>query len=155
MRALTAEATRLDTAVARRLGLSPMDLMALGELDLTGGLTPGHLAQRLDLTSGAVTALADRLERHGLLERVPNPCDRRSTLLRLTARAHGFARDAYGELGAQATEHLASYAPAERAIILRYLREAAALIAEHAERHAALSRAAPRARPRSSPDDGS
>ena len=155
MRALTAEASRLDAAVARRLGLSPMDLMALGELDLTGGLTPGQLAHRLDLTSGAVTALADRLERHGLLERTAHPRDRRSSLLRPTARAQGFARDAYGELGAQATAHLASFTPAERAVILRYLAGAAALTAEHAERQAALSRAAPRARSRSSPDDGS
>ena len=155
MRALTAEATRLDTAVARRLGLSPMDLMALGELDLTDGLTPGQLAHRLDLTSGAVTALADRLEGHGLLARVPHPSDRRSTLLRLTERANGFAREAYGELAADASRHLAAFAPTERALILRYLREAAALTAEHAERQAALSRAAPRARPRSSPADGS
>ncbi len=155
MRHLTAEAARLDAAVARRLGVSPVDLMALDELDRTAGLTPSRLAQRLGLTSGALTALADRLERHGLLERVPHPHDRRSTLLRLTDRANGFARQAYGDLAAEATEHFASYSAPERATILRYLGEAAALTAAHAERQAALSRAPRRARPRSSPGDGS
>ncbi len=155
MRQLTAEAARLDAAVARRLGLSPVDLMALDELDRTAGLTPGQLAGRLGLTSGALTALADRLERHGLLERVPHPRDRRSTLLRLTGRANGFAREAYGELAAEATRHFDSFSESERALVLRYLREAAALTAAHAERQTALSRAPRRARPRPSPGDGS
>ncbi len=155
LRALTAEAARLDAAVARRLGLSPMDLMALDELGRSEGLTPGQLAQRLDLTSGAVTALADRLERHGLLERVPHPHDRRSTFLRLNERAGALARGAYGELAAEATAHFATYTAPERALVLRYLHEAAALTARHAERQAALSRAARPARPRSSPAGGS
>ena len=36
------------------------------------------------MTSGGMTAALDRLERRGLLERVPNPADRRGSLVRLT-----------------------------------------------------------------------
>jgi DNA-binding MarR family transcriptional regulator len=36
------------------------------------------------MTSGGMTAALDRLERKGLLERTPNPADRRGSLVRLT-----------------------------------------------------------------------
>ena len=36
------------------------------------------------MTSGGMTAAIDRLERKGLVERVPNPTDRRGSLVRLT-----------------------------------------------------------------------
>jgi hypothetical protein len=47
------------------------------------------LGDRLLLSSGAVTMLIDRLERAGLVARVPNPRDRRSTLLELRAPEAG------------------------------------------------------------------
>ncbi len=142
MRALTAEAARMDAAVARRFGLSDTDLMALGELELAGGRTPGQLGARLGLTSGAVTALADRLERHGLVERLPHPSDRRSSLLRVTAHAVGFAREAYAPLGAEGAALLASFTPAERAAILRFLDAAGDLVRRHADAQAAGASAA-------------
>jgi DNA-binding MarR family transcriptional regulator len=37
------------------------------------------------MTSGGMTAAIDRLERKGLVERAPNPHDRRGSLVRLTA----------------------------------------------------------------------
>ena len=48
------------------------------------GLTPKWLGLELSLTTGAVTALLDRLAKAGHLDRVSNPQDRRSVLLRLT-----------------------------------------------------------------------
>ena len=36
------------------------------------------------ITSGGMTAALDKLERKGLVTRVPNPNDRRGTLVRLT-----------------------------------------------------------------------
>ncbi|CAA9490103.1 MAG: hypothetical protein AVDCRST_MAG85-1175, partial [uncultured Solirubrobacteraceae bacterium] len=88
-RAWGIENSRFDHAVARRLGISPADLHALELLEFSGGLTPGQLAERLQLTSGSVTALADRLERLGLVERRPNPKDRRSNVLCLAPQAAG------------------------------------------------------------------
>lgn len=48
------------------------------------GLKMSELSRRLMVTGGNVTALADQLEREGLLAREPVEGDRRATLLRLT-----------------------------------------------------------------------
>jgi DNA-binding MarR family transcriptional regulator len=47
-------------------------------------MAPTELARRQMMTSGGMTAALDRLERRGLIERVPNPADRRGSLVRLT-----------------------------------------------------------------------
>lgn len=48
------------------------------------GVTPKHAGEHLELTTGAMTSLIDRLERRGHIERRPNPGDRRSILVHLT-----------------------------------------------------------------------
>lgn len=48
------------------------------------GITPKQAGEYLELTTGAMTSLIDRLEQRGHLERRPNPEDRRSILLHLT-----------------------------------------------------------------------
>jgi DNA-binding MarR family transcriptional regulator len=44
----------------------------------------GHLADDLRLSSGAMTARLDRLEKAGLIRRLPDPNDRRGTLVEPT-----------------------------------------------------------------------
>ena len=73
--------------------------------------TPSELAKHTGLTSGATTAMLDRLERAGLIERKPNPNDRRGTLivlLRSGAEKVGpwfaSAREAQNELVSSYTE---------------------------------------------------
>jgi DNA-binding MarR family transcriptional regulator len=46
--------------------------------------SPGHLAEDLGLSSGAMTNRLDRLEQAGLLRRLPDPSDRRSLHVELT-----------------------------------------------------------------------
>ena len=55
------------------------------------GIRMSALAERLQLTPGAVTQLVTHLEGHGLIERVRDPMDGRATLVRATERA----RDGY------------------------------------------------------------
>jgi DNA-binding MarR family transcriptional regulator len=69
---------------ADKHGLSSGRLGVLFRL-LRGGDTPlGELAVSLDSTPRNVTGLVDHLERDGLVERVPDPADRRSVRARLT-----------------------------------------------------------------------
>jgi DNA-binding MarR family transcriptional regulator len=46
--------------------------------------SPGELAAELELSSGAMTNRLDRLEQAGLLRRLPDPADRRGTVVELT-----------------------------------------------------------------------
>lgn len=48
--------------------------------------TPTQLRESVLITSGAMTACLDRLERNGLVERHPDPDDRRSSAATLTRR---------------------------------------------------------------------
>lgn len=48
------------------------------------GVTPKQSGEYLELSTGAMTSLIDRLEQRSLIERRPNPDDRRSVLLHLT-----------------------------------------------------------------------
>ena len=85
---------RLRTALSRATGIAETDLNALEQLESDGPLTPKELADRLQLTSGGATVLADRLERAGWVKRRPHPSDRRSLLLELDPDAVAKAPDA-------------------------------------------------------------
>lgn len=79
--------TSLLAALSRAVGISVPEMIALEQLDGGGSIGPSELARRLQLTTGAVTALADRLEERGHLERSPHPTDRRRVMLRRTRKA--------------------------------------------------------------------
>lgn len=57
-------------------------------------LPPSVLAERIVCTTGAMTKLVDRLERAGLVEREPDPEDRRSVRVALTSTGHRLAQRA-------------------------------------------------------------
>jgi DNA-binding MarR family transcriptional regulator len=86
-------------AVAGELGLSPPQATALLRLDPEGGMPMRRLACALHCDSSNVTGIVDRLEERGLVERRPDPADRRVKLLLLT--------DAGGELRALLVRRLA------------------------------------------------
>jgi DNA-binding MarR family transcriptional regulator len=134
VRRFTLEDGRLDNAVARRYGLSLAEMRALDYLQVSGGLTPGQLGERLQLTSGAVTALVDRLERRELVERTAHPTDRRSTLLRLTATTERFAMESYDEFKRDVTRAARRLSTEESETARRFLEELAEIAAEHAAR---------------------
>ena len=107
------ERDRLRTALARVLEIPIADLDALEHLELAGPLSQRELAERLLLTSGAVTVLVDRLQSAGLVTREPHPTDRRVSLVHLVAdaqlpdmpelqRHHAAIRNAASRLAADA-----------------------------------------------------
>jgi DNA-binding MarR family transcriptional regulator len=69
--------------LSTRAGVHENALRALVLVSDTGYSTPTEVAGYLGLTSGAVTNMIDRMTAAGLLERAPNPNDRRGSLLRL------------------------------------------------------------------------
>jgi len=75
-------------------GLGITDTRFLVHLAASEGqaTTPKQAGDVLELSTGAMTSLLDRLERHGHLERRPNPGDRRSILVHLTPSGAAVAR---------------------------------------------------------------
>ena len=93
---LTQELMRRMVALAGDLtaasGLNPSDVAALRALDAAAGegVAVNTLGAQLGLSSGAITALVDRLEHHDLVQRTRDPRDRRRVIVTLSPRAHGF-----------------------------------------------------------------
>src|SRR6266850_3738404 len=70
-------------------GLQPGEFDVLATLRRSGKpymLSPTRLYEALMISSGGMTARLDRLERAGLIERCPDPNDRRGKLIALTAQ---------------------------------------------------------------------
>ncbi|MHA7263999.1 MarR family winged helix-turn-helix transcriptional regulator [Arthrobacter sp. TMN-37] len=74
----------LRIRLASKLGIGTIDINAMAFVGETDGLTPKALAAALNVTTGSVTAMVDRLESKGFMIRKPNPTDRRSLLLQLS-----------------------------------------------------------------------
>lgn len=75
------EAALVDAGV----DLNFSQFLALKHLGENDPMAPGELARHLKYNPGALTRLLDKLERLGYLHRVPDPNDRRSLRLELTA----------------------------------------------------------------------
>ncbi|WP_202903947.1 MarR family winged helix-turn-helix transcriptional regulator [Halomonas huangheensis] len=87
---------RRVAAVFRSYGLreGEFDLLAtLYRRDSPQGMTPNALCEAVVLSSGAMTNRLDRLTERGLVERVANPEDRRSVLVRLSDSGHEMMPD--------------------------------------------------------------
>jgi MarR family transcriptional regulator for hemolysin len=72
---------------ARQFGISRAQWVVLMRLDRSEGLNQSELAELLDLQPISVTRLLDRLAESGLIERRPDPSDRRVNRLYLTPAA--------------------------------------------------------------------
>jgi DNA-binding MarR family transcriptional regulator len=116
------------TRIARALGLHDSELAALDHLAARGPLAPHELRGLLGLSSGGVTMLGQRLERHGWLERRPHPRDRRSHVVRLTARGARRLAAQQRPLADELDAALGALAPAERAGLAALLADVTAIV---------------------------
>ncbi|WP_433544118.1 MarR family winged helix-turn-helix transcriptional regulator (plasmid) [Streptomyces sp. CA-294286] len=124
LRRMNGEIGRLAHGFATEQGLHPTDVQALAAiLDSDTPLTPGRLREHLGLTSGAVTACLDRLEKAGHVRRSRDSKDRRVVHLHYETSARSVARAHFLPL-ATATENVRSrFEPAELSLVLRFLTE--------------------------------
>lgn len=77
-------------------------------------LAPAALSDALLVSSGTLTSRLDRLERKGLIERVPHPTDRRSTEVALTRAGFELADGVIGEHVAGEREMLSALSTRQR-----------------------------------------
>lgn len=77
VRRMSAQGIIISQTVAARFGLNTTDMECLDLLAMRGGTTAGELSRATGLTTGATTAMLDRLAAAGYVEREPHPDDRR------------------------------------------------------------------------------
>jgi len=78
----------VDDLMCKLLGVNRTDARCLDILDEHGRMSAGDLAAASRLTTGAITAVIDRLEKAGYARRVPDPADRRRVLVEPTEKAY-------------------------------------------------------------------
>lgn len=133
MRAHSSAAMRYASALAKRMGIETSELAALEHLQGAGPMTPGRLGRRLSMSPGAVTALVDRLEKRGHVERMPNPEDRRSALVRETEEGLGDSLEHLWPYILEMRGIEEGFTEEERRVISRFLQAATEATHRHAE----------------------
>jgi DNA-binding MarR family transcriptional regulator len=139
---------RLDMALAdwhgelsERMEMGSAELMVLARLAMDDTIGPSELAHSLHVTTGAMTALLDRLAERGHVVREPHPSDRRRVVLRLTPEAHDAARTQLRPMIAEIGDLARRLSPGERRTVGRFLDDLTAIVQRDAGAPPSSSRA--------------
>jgi DNA-binding MarR family transcriptional regulator len=125
--------SQMHLEMCERLGLSAAELLALAHLSLDGQLGPTELTHRLHMTTGAMTAMLDRLAERDFVVREPHATDRRRIVVRLTdagrerifTQVHGMATDVMA-----VSERLD---PDQRRVVVGYIEEICGVVVPPAQ----------------------
>jgi DNA-binding MarR family transcriptional regulator len=135
LRRYAADAQQVGHAFAGLHGLGPTDLQALiavMDAELLGNpITPGRLGEQLNLSSGSVTALIDRLEHAGHIRRDRDTADRRKILLRYADRGATVAMEFFKPLGRRTDAVMADFTDAELEIVHRFMTAMGTSVRQH------------------------
>src|SRR5687767_10391279 len=124
-RANTSQEGAFDALAAAKLGISPSDLRCLDLVQASGGMTAGELSRASGLTTGAVTAVIDRLEQAGFVRRLRDGSDRRKVNIEVTPRHYEEAGKVWGPLMEDWQKTLAGrFTAGELRTITEFLRSA-------------------------------
>lgn len=122
MQEVIAAAVLTNERIARSVGLNVVDFQTYGVLLRHGEpMTPGQVSQVTELPSSTTTRVLDRLERKGMVERRPDPDDRRKVWVHSLPFEDERVGAAYAEIVRQMDEVHAGFSVAELQTVLRYL----------------------------------
>ena len=115
----------VSQAFARKVeacGVTVAEWVLLRQLLGEKELAPSRLSERMGMTRGTVSKLADRLIAKGLLVRAANPEDARAQTLALTAKGRRLVPELAAAADANDSEFFGHLAPKDRAVLLRILK---------------------------------
>ena len=131
IRKVGAQAVLISDLVATRVGLNSTDLECLDLLQLAGPTTAGQVSAHTGLTTGATTAVIDRLERAGFVKRRRDPEDRRVVLVDVMAHCGPHIEPLYHRVQQEFEKLNGRYSNRELEVVVRYLTEALEAGARH------------------------
>jgi DNA-binding MarR family transcriptional regulator len=118
------ESSRLSVmfrhVLAARLGMTVTDMECLDFLMDTGSATAGQLAERTNLTTGAITSMIRRLERAGYVTFDRDPADRRRVVVTLVPERLDQARELYASFGEESQRLVSTYSTDELGLLVEH-----------------------------------
>ncbi|MFF3669714.1 MarR family winged helix-turn-helix transcriptional regulator [Microtetraspora malaysiensis] len=112
---------QLNSLIADHMGVVPSDFACLHALNRGGPATAAALADRVGLTPGSLSRMIDRLEAAGLVQRLPDPHDRRKTLIEPTTEGLARISDYYAGLNVRTRDVLADFTDDQLDSVLRFV----------------------------------
>ncbi|MGV9885919.1 MarR family winged helix-turn-helix transcriptional regulator [Streptomyces sp. NPDC003395] len=110
----------LHQAIAERFGLNPTDMKCVDLARSEPRLTAGRLAEITGMSTSATTAVLDRMEKAGFIERVRDPADRRRVIVVSTGRREQELAAAFAPLKDVMSAVLESYDDDQLALIAQF-----------------------------------
>jgi len=123
-RHLAAAMDDFEAAAASRLQVNRNDFRALNLLE-SGPVSQVAIARALRLTRPSVTVMVDRLEVAGMVRRLPDPGDRRSTLVELLPATWAAFAAVYRPVGERVSEVASGWSNRQQVLVVRALGELA------------------------------
>ncbi|WP_327639737.1 MarR family transcriptional regulator [Kribbella sp. NBC_00482] len=120
---LVRELIALELPVLAAHEVSMWGYSVLTALDDTPVRTQAALAEAIGADKSRIIGTLDELQRSGLIERTPDPADRRVRLLSITPQGRRVRRTVRKEIQAQEEQVLTALAPADRKTFVRILQE--------------------------------
>lgn len=138
VRANQAATDLFDETLTQFLGINRTDGRCLDLIDRRGRMSAGQLANESGLTTGAVTAVIDRLEAAGYVRRIRDTLDRRKIWVELTEDTRNIIARIFGHYEKTGPMMMDRFTPEQIRGILDYLEigtflqnEMAAALREH------------------------
>ncbi|MET8153602.1 MarR family transcriptional regulator [Actinoplanes sp. NPDC049668] len=107
-------------AIADRLGLTVSDLECLDFLADVGSATAGQVAERTNLTTGAVTSMLRRLQQAGYVTAERDPADRRRVIVTLRPDRIAELERPYERFAERAKRLVEGYSVEEVLLLVRH-----------------------------------
>ncbi len=123
---------QVDETASEYMEINRTDGRCLDILERTGRMTAGKLALASGLSTGAITAVIDRLEKAGYVCRLRDDHDRRRVLVELTEEARHRVAEVYGPLAEQGGATLRSYSDEQLILIRDFMNESRELLTRYA-----------------------
>jgi DNA-binding MarR family transcriptional regulator len=141
-----------DETAAELLGVNRTDMRCMDIIERHVRITAGELADAAGVTTGAVTAVLDRMEAAGYARRIRDTADRRRVLVELTPLAHRVGELIWGPLAEAFQRMVKRYSTEQLELFLDFMLSGETLNAGQLERIRTLAPRMQRARRRVKPD---